>query len=173
MHLPLIQEQDGLPDFRRYGALRYSACLEGWALYCEYLGEEIGFYDTPEKLYGRLEMEIWRALRLVVDTGIHAMGWGREQSIDWMLRYMAVPRMTIQAEVDRYIAMPAQALANQIGNLKFRELRQRAEKQLQAAFNRRTFHDALMAVGPVTLDVLDEHIQSWIDGVLAKQPLMA
>ena len=162
MHLALMQELDGLPDFRRHGAQRYSACLEGWAMYCERLGEDMGFYDTPDKLYGRLEMEMERALRLVVDTGIHAQDWGREQAITLMLEHMAAPRATIEAEVDRFIGWPGQALAYQIGNLKFGDLRKRAQARLGRRFNRRAFHDALMAAGPVTLDVLDEHIEAWI-----------
>jgi len=165
MHVALTQELDGLPAFRRHGALGYSVWLEGWALYCERLGEEMGFYDTPDKRYGRLEMEMWRALRLVVDTGIHAKGWSREQAIDLMLQHMAMPRPTIEAEVDRYIGLPAQALAYQLGNRKFRELRERAEARLGDRFNRRAFHDALMAAGPVTLGVLDEHIEWWIGEV--------
>jgi uncharacterized protein (DUF885 family) len=162
MHIALMQELDGLPDFRRHGAMGYSACLEGWALYCERLGEEMGLYDTPDRLYGRLEMEMWRALRLVVDTGIHALGWSREQAIALMERHMAMPRPTIEAEVDRYVGMPAQALAYQIGNRKFCELRERAELRLGERFDRRAFHDALMAAGPVTLDVLDDCIEDWI-----------
>jgi len=167
MHTALIQEQTHLPAFRRYGALRYAACLEGWALYCENMGVEMGLYDTPDKRYGLLEMEMWRALRLVVDSGIHALGWGREQAIDLMLQHLALPRATIEAEVDRYIAWPGQALAYQIGNLKFRALRQRSEARLGERFDRRAFHDALMAAGPVTLDALDEYIEAWIGAAAA------
>ena len=169
MHLALIQEQEHLPSFRRYGALGYSACLEGWALYCERLGEDLGFYDTPQKRYGRLEMEMWRAVRLVVDTGLHVYGWTREQAIDYAMRYMAMPRATLEAEVDRYISMPGQALAYQLGNLKFRDLRSRAEKRLGNRFRIRDFHDALMAAGPVTLPILDTLIQDWIDRQATRQ----
>lgn len=161
MHLALIQEMDQLPDFRRFGGMRYSACLEGWALYCEHLGEEMGFYDTPEKRYGRLEMEIWRAVRLVVDTGIHAKGWSREQAIAYFQANMAMSLDTITAEVDRYIGLPGQALAYQIGNLKFREIRARAEAALGDRFRIRDFHDALMAAGSVTLPVLEALIEDW------------
>jgi uncharacterized protein (DUF885 family) len=164
MHLALIQEMDQLPDFRRFGALKYSACLEGWALYCEALGEDMGFYDTPEKRYGRLEMEMWRAVRLVLDTGIHAKGWGREQAIAFFRQNMAMPLETLTAEVDRYIGMPGQALAYQLGNLKFRELRARAEAALGEEFRLRDFHDALMAAGAVTLPVLELLIDDWIAG---------
>ncbi|WP_447764469.1 DUF885 domain-containing protein [Sphingopyxis panaciterrae] len=161
MHLALIQEMDQLPAFRRYGGLRYSACLEGWALYCERLGEEMGFYDTPEKRYGRLEMEMWRAVRLVVDTGIHANGWSREQGIAYFQEHMAMPLDTVAAEVDRYIGLPGQALAYQVGNIKFREIRARAEDVLGDAFRIRDFHDALMAAGPVTLPVLETLMDDW------------
>lgn len=162
MHMALIQEMEHLPDFRRYGGLRYSACLEGWALYCERLGEEMGLYDTPEKTYGRLEMEMWRAVRLVVDTGIHARRWTRDQAIAFFQAHMAMPIETIIGEVDRYIGFPAQALSYQIGNIKFRDLRERAEAMLGDVFQIRDFHDALMAAGPVTLPVLDMLIDNWI-----------
>lgn len=169
MHLALIQEQEHLPSFRRFGALGYSACLEGWALYCERLGEDLGMYDTPQKRYGRLEMEMWRAVRLVVDTGLHVHGWSREQAIDYATSHMAMPRETLVAEIDRYISMPAQALAYQLGNLKFRELRARAERRLGAKFHLRDFHDALMACGPVTLPVLDTLMTQWIEDRATRQ----
>jgi len=166
MHLALIQEMDQLPDFRRFGALKYTACLEGWALYCEALGEDMALYDTPEKRYGRLEMEMWRALRLVLDTGLHAKGWSRDQAIAFFQANMAMPLETLTTEVDRYIGMPGQALAYQLGNIKFRELRARAESALGEAFNIRDFHDALMAAGAVTLPVLELLIDDWIAGTV-------
>ena len=162
MHLALIQEMDQLPDFRRFGALKYTACLEGWALYCEGLGEDMGFYDTPEKRYGRLEMEMWRAVRLVLDTGIHARGWSRDRAIEFFRDNMAMPLETLTAEVDRYIGLPGQALAYQLGNLKFRDLRARAEMALGDEFRIREFHDALMAAGAVTLPVLELLVDDWI-----------
>jgi uncharacterized protein (DUF885 family) len=162
MHLGLMQEMEDLPAFRRFGALRYSACLEGWALYCERLGEDMGFYDTPEKRYGRLEMEMWRAVRLVVDTGVHSKGWTRDQSIAFFREHMALPLETVTAEVDRYVALPAQALAYQLGNLKFREIRERGEAALGEDFRIRDFHDALMSAGPVTLPVLETLMDDWI-----------
>ena len=162
MHLALIQEMDQLPDFRRFGALKYAACLEGWALYCEALGEDMGFYDTPEKRYGRLEMEMWRAVRLVVDTGMHSEGWSRDQALEFFRANVAMPMETLTAEIDRYIGLPGQALAYQIGNLKFRELRARAEAALGDDFRIRAFHDALMAAGAVTLPVLEILIVDWI-----------
>lgn len=165
MHLALIQEQETLPAFRRFGAAEYSACLEGWALYCERLGEEMGMYDTPQKRYGATELELWRAVRLVLDTGLHTKGWTREQGVDFAAEYLAMPRPAIEAEVDRYIAMPGQALAYQIGNLKFRELRRRAQERLGSNFRVRDFHDALMACGAVTLPILDELIETWMSHV--------
>lgn len=162
MHLALIQEMEHLPDFRRFGAMSYSACLEGWALYCESLGEELGFYDTPEKRYGRLEMEMWRAVRLVVDTGLHTRGWTRDQALALFAEHLALPIDTVTAEVDRYIGLPGQALAYQLGNRTFRELRARAETAQGDHFVLRDFHDALMAAGPVTLPVLEMLIDAWI-----------
>ena len=163
MHLALMQEMTELPDFRRHGAMGYSACLEGWALYCEALGEDLGLYDTAAKRYGRLEMEMWRAVRLVVDTGLHWLRWPRDKAVAFMLEHMAMPKATLEAEVDRYIGMPAQALGYQLGNRRFRELRERAQDRLGSRFSLRRFHDALMAAGPVTLDVLSTLIDRWID----------
>ena len=168
MHMALIQEMSGLPSFRRFGAAfggswRYSACLEGWALYCEGLGVEMGLYHTPHQHYGRLDMEMWRALRLVVDTGLHTQNWTRKQAIEYMVAHQALPRGTIEAEVDRYIGMPAQALSYQVGNLKFRELRQRVEQRLGCRFDVRAYHDQLMAAGPVTLPVLDRLVDDYLE----------
>lgn len=162
MHLALLHEQEHLPDFQRFGALGYTACLEGWALYCERLGEDMGLYDTPDKRFGRIEMEMWRAVRLVVDTGIHAKGWSRQEAMDFASARLALPLETLEAEIDRYISMPGQALAYQLGNIKFRELRERAEKTLGPNMRLRDFHDALMAAGPVSLPVLDVVIDHWI-----------
>jgi uncharacterized protein (DUF885 family) len=163
MHLALIQEAEGLPAFRRYGALDYSMCLEGWAVYCEGLSEEMGFCDTPEKRYGRLEMEMWRAVRLVLDTGIHAKGWSRERALEFVAENMAMPMSTMEAEVDRYIAMPGQALAYQIGLLKIRELRRRCQEKLGEGFRIRDFHDAVMAAGAVSLPVLEDCVMAWLE----------
>jgi uncharacterized protein (DUF885 family) len=170
MHLALIQEQEHLPAFRRYGIYNYSACMEGWALYCERLGEEMGLYDTPQKRYGPIEMEMWRAVRLVVDTGLHAKGWTRQQAIDFAAAHLALPLATIEAEVDRYIAMPAQALAYQLGNLKFRALRKKAQERLGERFKLRDFHDALMGCGPVTLPILELLMLDWIEKQAALAP---
>jgi uncharacterized protein (DUF885 family) len=162
MHLALMNEQTELPAFRRYGAVKYTACVEGWALYCETLGIEMGLYTTPHQHYGRLEMELWRAVRLVVDTGIHAQGWSREQAVAYMAQRLTLSRETIEAEVDRYAALPAQALGYQIGNLKLRELRQRAEDRLGSRFSHRRFHAAVMSAGAVTLPVLDDLVDDWL-----------
>ncbi|MGH8033694.1 MAG: DUF885 domain-containing protein [Lysobacterales bacterium] len=163
MHLALMQEMSNLPAFRRNGLAGYTAFIEGWGLYCEQLGHDFGLYDDPLAYYGCLEMEMWRAVRLVVDTGIHLYGWSRDQSIEYMARHLTLNLATIEAEVDRYIGMPAQALAYQIGGLKFLELRQRARSQLGESFNLRELHDRFMDAGPVTLGLLDTHVQTWID----------
>jgi uncharacterized protein (DUF885 family) len=162
MHLALLNEQAELPAFRRYGAVKYTACVEGWALYCEMLGLEMGVYTTPHEHYGRLEMQMWRAVRLVVDTGIHWYGWSREQAVAYMAERLSLSRETIEGEVDRYAALPAQALGYQIGGLKFGELRQRAEAQLGTRFKHRHFHAALMGAGAVTLPVLDDLVSDWL-----------
>jgi len=162
MHLALLDEQTDIPAFRRYGAVKYTACVEGWALYCETLGVEMGVYTTPHEHYGRLEMEMWRAVRLVVDTGIHAKGWCREQAVAYMTERLTLSRETIEAEVDRYAALPGQALGYQIGNLKLRELRRRAENVLGPRFQHRRFHTAVMTAGAVTLPVLDDLVSDWL-----------
>jgi uncharacterized protein (DUF885 family) len=162
MHLALLNEQTALPAFRRYGAVKYTACVEGWALYCEMLGVEMGVYTTPHEHYGRLEMQMWRAVRLVVDTGIHWYGWSREQAVAYMAERLSLSRETIEGEVDRYAALPAQALGYQIGGLKFGELRQRAQAQLGARFKHRDFHAAVMSAGAVTLPVLDDLLSDWL-----------
>jgi uncharacterized protein (DUF885 family) len=162
MHLALLNEQTDIPAFRRYGAVKYTACVEGWALYCETLGIEMGLYNTPHEHYGRLEMEMWRAVRLVVDTGIHAHGWSREQAVAYMAARLTLSRETIEGEVDRYAALPGQALGYQIGNLKLRDLRQRAQSSLGTRFQHRRFHTAVMTAGAVTLPVLDDLVSEWL-----------
>lgn len=163
MHIALMQEDETLPAFRRYGAVKYSACIEGWALYCEALGEEMGLYTTPHVRFGRLEMEMWRALRLVVDTGIHLHGWTRGRAITAMQQHLTLPEVAIAGEVDRYAALPAQALGYQIGNLCLRGLRRRAESAHGASFQLRRFHTAVMSAGAVTLPVLEDLVGAWID----------
>lgn len=163
MHIALMQEMESLPMFRRGNFTQYTACLEGWAMYCETLGHDLDLYETPHQHFGRLDMEMWRACRLVVDTGLHVQGWTRDQAIGYMAQRLTMTRAAIEAEVDRYIAMPGQALAYLIGGLKFRELRGRAEQRLGDRFALRAFHDRLMAAGAVTLPVLEETIEDWLD----------
>ncbi|TDP61236.1 DUF885 domain-containing protein [Roseateles toxinivorans] len=162
MHLALVQEIEDVPAFCRYNGPKYSACVEGWALYCEGLGEAMGLYKTPHEHFGRLDMELWRALRLVVDTGIHAKGWTREQAIQELATRVSLSLDTIEAEVDRYIALPAQALAYQIGNIRFREFRALAESKLGKRFNLRTYHDKLLGFGTATLPVIGELLDEWL-----------
>jgi uncharacterized protein (DUF885 family) len=163
MHFAVTQELTDLPDFRRYGAFNYSGWSEGWALYCEELGVDMGLYTEPWQHYGRLDMEMWRAVRLVVDTGIHAKGWSRQQAIDYALTYLALPALTVEAEVDRYIGMPGQALAYQLGKITLRGLRDKAEAELGDSFSLKAFHDAFLGLGPVSLGVMEELLTAWID----------
>ena len=156
-----LQQELDLPRFRRYLAF-FTAFIEGWGLYAERLGVEMGIYDTPEKEMGRLSYEMWRACRLVVDTGIHAKGWSKAQAIAFMTENTALSPANIEAEVNRYIAWPGQALAYKIGELKIRELRARAEKALGPKFDLRRFHDAVLGQGAVPLDLLEAQIDAWI-----------
>lgn len=159
LQIALAQELD-LPNFRRYGG--FTAFVEGWALYSERLGMEAGFYETPATNFGRLSYEMWRACRLVVDTGMHAKGWTRQEAIDFMLANTGLSRNNIEREVDRYITWPGQALAYKTGELKIRELRERAEGALGDAFDLRRFHDAVLENGAVPLSVLETKIDRWI-----------
>ena len=156
----LTKELEGLPAFRRYSYV--NAFGEGWGLYSERLGIEAGFYKDPYSDFGRLTYEMWRACRLVVDTGLHAMGWSRQRAIDYMAERTALSRHEITTEVDRYISWPGQALAYKMGELKIRELRARAEKQLGTRFDVRAFHDAVLEHGSVPLDVLERQIDEFI-----------
>ena len=150
-----------LPPFRKYLA-SFTAYVEGWALYSEYLGEEMGLYDTPEKMMGRLSYEMWRACRLVVDTGIHAKGWDKARAVAFMRENSALSDANIDAEVNRYISWPGQALGYKLGEIRIRELRAKAEQALGARFDLRRFHDAVLAQGAVPLDILSEQIDRWI-----------
>lgn len=167
MHLALLQEMHALPAFRRANFTRYTACLEGWAMYCEGLGVDMGVYRTPHEHFGRLDMELWRACRLVVDTGLHVAGWSRERAIEYMAANLTMSRVAIEGEVDRYVAMPAQALAYQVGGLTFRALRARAASTLGSRFDLRRFHDAVLGAGAVTLPALEAHVEDWIAAVAA------
>ncbi len=162
MHIALMQETASLPAFRRANFTKYSAFIEGWALYCETLGAEMGLYRDVHDRFGCLDMEMWRACRLVVDTGLHLHGWSRTQAVEYMAARLTLSRVTIEAEVDRYIAMPAQALGYQVGGLRLRELRRRAEQRLGDRFDRRAFHDTILGAGPVTLPVLEEIVEDWL-----------
>jgi len=135
---------------------------EGWALYAEQLGKEVGFYQDPVSDYGRLSSELFRAVRLVVDTGLHSEDWTRDQVVAFFRQSGAVDEPTIQAETDRYISWPAQALSYKLGQLKFRELRDRAQKALGPKFDIRTFHDEMLSGGVLPLDLLDSRTNSWI-----------
>jgi uncharacterized protein (DUF885 family) len=164
-HQIALQQELDLPEFRKHAAF-FTAFVEGWGLYAERLGIEMGIYDTPEKQMGRLSYEMWRACRLVVDTGIHSMGWSKQQAIDFMKANTALTDANIEAEVNRYISWPSQALAYKLGELKIRELRARAEAALGARFDIRAFHDAVLRNGAVPLDVLEAEIDAWIAGKL-------
>jgi len=161
MQLSIQRQLTGLPKFRLHG-LGFTAFVEGWALYAEQLGKEIGFYQDPISDYGRLSSELLRAVRLVVDTGIHAKGWTRDQVVEFMRKSGAVDEPTIQSETDRYIAWPAQACSYKIGQLKFLELRERARKELGPKFDIRNFHDEMMNGGSMPLDLLEARTEKWI-----------
>jgi uncharacterized protein (DUF885 family) len=167
MQLSVQQQLQGLPKFRLHG-LGFNAYIEGWALYAEQLGKEVGFYQDPVSDYGRLTSELFRAVRLVVDTGIHAKGWSREQVVEFMRKSGAVDEPTIQSETDRYIAWPAQALSYKLGQLKFRELRERAEKELGPKFDIRKFYDEMLDGGTLPLDLLEARTNKWIAEEKAK-----
>jgi uncharacterized protein (DUF885 family) len=158
-------EQKDIPKFRRYGG--YSAYAEGWALYSESLGYELGLYNEPYVRFGALSNEVWRAVRLVVDTGMHYKHWTRQQAIDYFMANVATTEYNATTEVDRYISWPGQALAYKIGELKIKELRQRAEKELGPKFDVRAFHDAVLLPGPLPLTVLESQVNAWIKKTLA------
>lgn len=161
MQLSVQQQLTGLPKFRMHG-LGFNAYIEGWALYAEQLGKEVGFYQDPVSDYGRLSSELFRAVRLVVDTGIHSKGWTREQVVDFFRKSGAIDEPSIQSETDRYIAWPAQALSYKLGQLKIRELRERAQKELGPRFDIRSFHDEMLNGGTLPLDLLEARTDKWI-----------
>jgi uncharacterized protein (DUF885 family) len=161
LQISLAQELEGQPEFRKH--VGYSAFVEGWALYSESLGEELGLYKDPYAKFGQLTYEMWRAVRLVVDTGMHAMGWTREQAIRFFKDNTGKTDQDITVEVDRYIVWPGQALAYKLGQLKVRGLRTEAERRLGASFNARAFHDAVLEQGAVPLNVLEARMKQWMD----------
>ena len=161
LQFSIAQELTGLPPFRKYD-LDLNAYTEGWAFYSERLGKEVGFYRDPYSDYGRLQNEMWRAVRWVVDTGVHSKHWTRQQMVDFFHEHTAMDDQNIETEVDRYIAWPAQALSYKMGQMKILELRARAQKELGAKFDLRAFHDAVLDQGPLPLDVLEGKIDAWI-----------
>jgi len=162
-HLQIARSREltGLPDFRRYSYI--SAFGEGWGLYSEWLGLEAGIYSDPYSNFGRLTYEMWRACRLVVDTGVHAKGWTRQQALDYLASHTALPLHEVETEVDRYISWPGQALAYKLGELKIKELRRRSEQALGPRFDLREFHDVVLGSGAVPLNVLEKNVDRWIE----------
>jgi uncharacterized protein (DUF885 family) len=160
MQIAIQQELGELPPFRQQGG--YVAFQEGWALYSERLGKEVGFYQDPYSDYGRLQDEVLRAIRLVVDTGLHAKRWTREQVVQYFHDHSTIDEPSVQSETDRYIAWPGQALGYKIGQLKISGLRDKAQAALGAAFDLRGFHDEVLGAGALPLDLLERRIDAWI-----------
>ena len=162
LQFSIAQELGDLPAVRKYG-LDYNAFSEGWAFYSERLGKDVGFYQDPYSDYGRLQNEMWRAVRLVVDTGVHYKHWSRDQMVEYFREHTAMDEPNIQTEVDRYIAWPAQALSYKIGQMKILELRDRAKRELGGKFDMRVFHDAVLGDGPLPMEELEAKINRWIE----------
>jgi uncharacterized protein (DUF885 family) len=160
LQISIAQELTGLPEFRKYQ--EYTAFVEGWALYSERLGKDIGFYKDPYSDFGRLDNDMWRAIRLVVDTGVHSQHWTRQQMVDYFHEHSALDETNIQSEVDRYIAWPAQALGYKMGQLKILELRDKAKAALGTKFDIKAFHDEVLDSGALPMDVLEQRVDAWI-----------
>jgi len=160
LQISIAQELNDVPAFRKFSG--YTAYTEGWGLYAERLGKDVGFYQDPYSDYGRLQSDMWRAIRLVVDTGVHSQHWSRQQMVDYFHEHSAIDETSVQTEVDRYIAWPSQALAYKIGQLKILELRDRAKKELGDKFDIRAFHDQVLDSGALPLDMLSDRIDAWI-----------
>lgn len=163
----LAREMENLPDYRRYTYI--SAFGEGWGLYAEWLGQEMGFYQDPYSDFGRLSYEMWRAARLVVDTGMHAMGWTREQAMEFMAANTALSLHNVRTEIDRYITWPGQALSYKLGEMLIRQLRQEAQEALGGNFDLREFHYVVLKNGSIPLDVLEQEVRDWIDAQVQAQ----
>ncbi len=161
MQIAIAQELEGIPKFRKFGG--YTAYSEGWGLYSEFLPKEMGFYQDPYSDFGRLAMELWRAGRLVVDTGLHDKKWSREKAIDWLTENTPNPQGDIDKAIERYIVMPGQATAYKIGMLKILELREDAKAELGDKFDIREYHDVVLASGPVPLNILEERVEAWVE----------
>ncbi len=160
LQVSIAQEQKDVPEFRKHQF--YTAYVEGWGLYSERLGKDIGFYQDPYSDYGRLEADIWRAIRLVVDTGVHSKHWSRQQMVDFFRAHSSIDETNVQAETDRYIAWPAQALGYKMGQLKLVELRERAQSKLGSRFKLSDYHDLVVDTGALPLDVLEQRVDTWI-----------
>jgi uncharacterized protein (DUF885 family) len=168
LQFALAQEMDAAPEFRQHAD--YTGFVEGWALYCETIGDELGFYKDAYSKYGQLTYENWRAIRLVVDTGIHSLGWTRQQAIDYFLANSSKSEHEVTVEIDRYIVWPGQALAYKIGQMKIRELRNYATRELGEKFDVRQFHDQILGGGALPLDVLEARIKDWVQAQKSAKP---
>ena len=160
MQIAIAQNLPNVPKFRKYGG--YTAYIEGWGLYAEYLPKEMGFYQNPYSDFGRLAMELWRACRLVVDTGLHAKKWTKAQAITYLQENTPNPKNDIQRAVERYLVMPAQATAYKVGMLKILELRNKSQLTLGKDFDMREFHDVILQNGALPLDVLTQQVDAWL-----------